>query len=232
MNKKLEFKDGKVIVTNEFGDKTERQLSYNIEQILTIENNIEEIEELIEKENKAITKSKKNMKSANTYMFLCFLWATTSILNAISGNIFSTILNIICSGCWGINAYTFNIKPNIKIIKTSESSISLLEKELDLQKEKLNNLQKEKNNNYNYVDTSKKNFTTSDKILELRNKLLIIEDYQHNKVKYMKLYKAGIIKGVTVWYNNNNLTFLEELIKNDLDNTKSKTKEKQKTLTK
>ena len=45
-------------------------------------------------------------------------------------------------------------------------------------------------------------------------------------------HKEDVLKGITVWYNNNNLKFLEELIKNDLDNTKSKTKEKQKTLTK
>ena len=231
MNKELEFKDGKVFVTNEYGRKTERKLSSNIEQILISENNIEEIEKLIKKENKTIAKSKNNMKSANTYIFLCFLWATTGILSAISGNIFSTILNIVCSACWGINAYSFNIKPNLKKIKTSESSILFLEEQLDLQKEQLNKLQKEKNNDYNYVDTSRKHFTTSDRIIELRNKLFIIEDYIHNKSKYMKLYKEGVLKTATNLYNNNNLTFLEELIKNDLEHN-TKTKEKQKTLTK
>lgn len=237
MNKELELKNGKLIVTNEFGKEIEREFSSNIEQILITENNIEEINTLIEKENKTIIENKSKLKSINTYsnidVYICLLWTTSAILHALSGNIFSTIVKILCSGVWFLNFYSNNIKHYFKDIKTSEKSILLLEKELDLQNQKLNVLEKEKNNDCNYVDTSKKHFHTSDKILELKNKLMIIEDYMHNKSKYIKYYKKGILSVLNSYYNNNNLLFIEELIKNDLENnTNIKTKEKQKTLTK
>jgi len=237
MNKELELKNGKLIVKNEFGKEIEREFSSNIEQILITENNIEEINALIKKENKIITDSKNNIKSIKTYLnidvYICLLWTTSAVLHALSGNIFSTILKILCSVVWFSNFYSNIIKWYFKDIKTSKKSISLLEKELDLQNQKLNVLEKEKNNDCNYVDTSKKHFHTSDKILELKNKLMIIEDYMHNKSKYIKYYKKGILKVLNSHYNNNNLLFIEELIKNDLENnTNEKSKEKQKTLTK
>lgn len=233
MNKELEFKNRKVIVTNEFGDETEREMTSNIEQILITENNIEEIEKLIYDKKTILKMDKSFVNLARAFYGVSAIWFLAFISNLLAGNILPAVGNILCSILWTGNAYILHIKPNKPKLKSAEKSIIFLEEQLDLQNEQLNKLQKEKNNNCNYIDTSKKHFTTSDKILELRNKLLIIEDYQHNKAKYLKLYKAGIIKGITVWYNNNNLKFLEELIKNDLEhNTKSKTREKQKTLTK
>ena len=234
MNKELEFKDNKWIVTDESGIQREIEPKKNIKEILETENNIESINELIEANEKIIKKNKSNMSSANTYMSLCFLWGFLCISNALTGSIFSSVCNFLCSAIWGVKAYFFEIRPNRKKINASKKSIVLLNEQLDIENQKLNNLSKEKNTNFNYVDTSKKHLTTSDKIFELINKLMIIEDYQHNKIKYIYYYKKGYLNvHLSNIYNLNNIKFIEQLIENDLKlNKNNKTKEKQKTLTK
>ena len=54
MNKELEFKDNKWIVTDESGIQREIEPKKNIKEILETENNIESINELIEANEKII----------------------------------------------------------------------------------------------------------------------------------------------------------------------------------
>ena len=57
----------------------------------------------------------------------------------------------------------------------------------------------------------------------------------NNKRRYIRHYKNGSLKymiKIIGYDSQKQIKFLEELIKQDLDNNKSKTKEKQKTLTK
>ncbi len=232
MNVEVEFKNNKWIVTDQFGNETERELVPNIKEILTTENNIEEIENLITKNQKTIDRCESEIESKNPHMRLCLLWGLISISRMISKLWTSAIFCFLCSCGWGSLAYFNKIRPNKKKINLAKKSIKFLEEQLTLENEKLKELSNEKTSNSNYIDTSSKLLNSnSDKIIELQNKLMIIEDYQHNKQKYISNYKKGILKGLTIPYLSNNLAFLEELIKNDLAKENNKN-EKQKVLKK
>lgn len=232
MNKELEFKDGKVIVTDEYEREIERKLSSNIEQILITENNIEEIEKLLVEKKSSLKLDKSFINLSKSFYGVSILWFFSFVSNLLAKNIFPAVCNLLCSILWTGSQHIMHTKPTKKKLKIKEKSISILEEHLNEEKEILNELENEKNNNCNYVDTSKKHFTTSEKILKLRVELSIIEDYINNKQKYIKYYNEGVLNTLLTYYSDSNLVFIEELIKNDLDNNKSKIKEKQKTLTK
>lgn len=218
MNKSFEIIDGKIIVINEHSRITERECVNNIEDRLITENNIEEIENLINKKKSQIDFDKKAMRTGHINIFNCLLWMTLCILNLLANNTFSAVCNMICAGCWGTSA-ALTIVPKTKMIKQNKAKIVFLEKSLLEEIDKLNELQKNNSNNAKCIVATKKKLSTSTKITILKNRLNDIELYRNHKHKIIKLYKKGLLeeKLFEGCASRDTINFIMELAKNDVN---------------
>lgn len=220
MNIEYEIIDGKIIVKDELNRKTEREITNNIKDILICENDIEKIENLIDKETLILKSSEKKLKQIGPLNLSAgILYLFSSILNFISNNITSGILTLLCSLTWTSHAYFLIFRHEGKSIKISKKKIILLKEQLNEKRKTLEELNNNKENNSLYVPTKVQNISNSDDICMLRKKLFIISDYQSNKRKYIKAFNKGILdKQITLHINENDIEFIKELIKNDLSN--------------
>lgn len=226
MHKEYEIIGNKVIINNGLDYKEERKTVDNIEEILITENNIEEIENLVNKEKKKIKTSKKKIKEKTTLpLIVSSLHFINLILYSIQKKLLLAIGQILCSFIWLYNSL-FTIIPEKKLIKESKKVISILEEEKNKEKEKLKELEKNQDNNFMSIAPITKTISTSEQIRDLKNKLHIIRYYESNKRKLIKYYKKGILQN-TFGYWDDEIKFIEELIKNDLNN-KNEEKIKQK----
>ena len=235
MYTKYEIKNGKVYVYDKLGHSKNMKLTSNIKEVLICENNIEEMKELINaREYNIIEGKKKRRNKSLNYFPLASIWGTNSILHIVLhnrwvvGEILS--LNFFLNGALGL----VHVIDESKHIKINKAKIDLIKKYLTEEESKLTKLEQENDKSLNYIEPSG-DISTSEQIKELEFKLNVLHDYMNNKRRYIRHYKNGSLKymiKIIGYDSQKQIKFLEELIKNDLDNNKSKTKEKQKTLTK
>lgn len=141
----------------------------------------------------------------------------------------SGILGVLGISSLGIT----NILEDLKINKASKNihnkSNEILKETMIKEETKLNNLIKEaQKKNLEIVETTHK--VRSEVIKNLEKKLKLIELYEFNKTKILKFYNKGLMVEVMCMYdlNENDMKFIEELIKNDLINLEEKQNKNQK----
>lgn len=240
MNREIEFKDNKVIVTDENWNKTERELSSNIKEILISENDIEKMEQMITDEMSDIKASKKKIRNKSVYHFsLASLWGMGTVLRIIIKD------EIVLTSLYGLNAFLHisigcsYIIPEAKYIKISKKKIDFIKKKIEEEKDNLRKLEENKDTSSNYIDTSNTSLSTSEKIDKLNDYLYVIKNYNLNKRKYIKHFKKGNLKEYASNYYDDEFELLEQLIKNDIGyskyspaNIKEEQDEKQKVIKK
>lgn len=237
MNKEFEIKGNKVFVKQTAGIKIERKISSNIKEILISENDIEVMLDMIEKEEKELKENKKNIRQKTLlHLPVGIMWGISATMHFFIGNIVTgSLFGLNCFLQCGIAlSYLF---PKTKYIKISKQKIDLIKKNRNEEKENLNNLINTKEENLNYITRSEKNLSTSEKIYKLKRKLEVIEYYNRYKREYIKYFKKGILEATIPYlFDKEEMNFLIELIKNDLDNKNLKVnnneKSKQKIITK
>jgi len=222
MYTKYEIKNGKVYAYDKLGHSKNMKLSSNIKEILICENNIEEMKELINDREYDIIEGKKKIRSKSLYYFpLASIWGTNSILhivlhdNWVVGGILS--LNFFLNGGLGL----VHVISENKYIKINKAKIDLIKKFLREEESKLIELKEKNDESLNYIEPSGV-ISTSDKIYELKNKLIIIHDYMTNKRHHIRHYKKGTLRNmlkVSEYDSEEKIKFLEELIKEDLGNS-------------
>lgn len=224
MNKEYEIKDDKLVIINDKGVQTERNITNNFKEILLTENNIEEIENFnnYTNFNEIFNNiSKQNLKN------LVLITLPISVIIAIilsciqSIPIYATILQIPTV----VSAITFFISDRLsmkeakdlfKKIKTKQESV--IDDELTIQKEKLNELNKnlvvQKSNN----KIEKEKINKSELINNLKRKLKLIEEYEFKKEEFIEYSKNHFIsiKLKNEGYSDSDINFIQMLIKEDL----------------
>ena len=233
MNKEFKTIEDKLVVTNEYGFKTERNITNNFKEILITENNIEEIEDLLIDEKNDEYYNISDIKRYGKYKFIIAgIWFIASILNLFIGNISIMCLDFSLVGMWTLNGFA-SINPYLKKLKGNKKSISTLEEHLTEEKRTLKELKKEEKNDLNFLNQISGELSTSEKIRNLKHKLLIIKIYEQHKRKLIKLYKQGMLENsyFNLFYGDD-FEIVKELIQNDLqkENTAKKEKQNQKTL--
>ena len=225
MNKEYEIKDDKLVIIDDKGVQTERNITNNFKEILLTENNIEEIENFnnYTNFNEIFNNiSKQNLKN------LVLITLPISVIIAIilsciqSIPIYATLLQIPTV----VSAITFFVSDRLsmkeakelfKEIKTKQESI--VDDELTTQKEKLNELNKnsiiQKSNN----KIEKEKINKSELINNLKRKLELIKEYQLNKDEYLEYSKDHFIsiKLKNKGYSESDVEFIQMLIKEDLE---------------
>lgn len=233
MNKSYEIVDNEVIVYDEFYNKSVREHTNNIEEVLITENNIEEMEEKLENEKNKIVFSKKKMKSGWLYITSATLWLISFILNSIRGNWIVSFFNFLCVVSNTGLGYFGNVKSELKFIKSTKKVILELEKNLEVEKEKLNELNKDKTNDLMFVTPDKEKIDRSEEIINLKRKLDVIYSFEIHKRKLIRYYKKGILREKTrncFCFYDEDYCLIEELIKNELSKKEEKTIGNQKVL--
>lgn len=234
MNIGFKIIDGKVIVRNEHYREKEREFTNNIKDILECENDIEVIEELIDKEQSYIETSKRNLKTLGLSKLLCsVLWGMTAILNTLTGNFVLAIMNALCCAIWGLNTHVA-VKPEKIKIKNSENVIAVLQEQLKERKENLKELNKNKENDALYIEEENE-LSTSEVIDKLKKKLEIVETYRVMRKFYIELLKDGLLDSYfNLGHDEEEIAFIKALIRLDLGderfNKLENNKAKQKTL--
>lgn len=227
MHKELEFINGKVIVKNDNNKKEERNIIPNIKQILISENDIEEMENIIDYENNNITRYKKKIKNhTGFYLTTVSLWGVSVILNLMTcESIFTPIYLFLIAITQCLTGVSY-VKAEKKYLKISKQKIDIIKEHLHKEKENLKQLNENTNIKTNSIDMSKANLSTSEKIINLKRKLDIINDYLLHKNKYIKDYKNGSLNLTLYYYSVDEINLIIELIKNDLNIEKESIKEK------
>lgn len=224
MNKEYEIKDDKLVIINDKGVQTERNITNNFKEILLTENNIEEIENFnnYTNFNEIFNNiSKQNLKNL-VLITLPISVIISIILSCIQSiPIYATILQIPTV----VSAITFFISDRLsmkeakdlfKKIKTKQESV--IDDELTIQKEKLNELNKnlvvQKSNN----KIEKEKINKSELINNLKRKLKLIEEYEFKKEEFIEYSKNHFIsiKLKNEGYSDSDINFIQMLIKEDL----------------
>ena len=224
MNKEYEIKDDKLVIINDKGVQTERNITNNFKEILLTENNIEEIENF---NNYTNFNEIFNNISKQYLKNLVLITLPISVIIAIilsciqSIPIYATILQIPTV----VSAITFFISDRLsmkeakdlfKKIKTKQESV--IDDELTIQKEKLNELNKnlvvQKSNN----KIEKEKINKSELINNLKRKLKLIEEYEFKKEEFIEYSKNHFIsiKLKNEGYSDSDINFIQMLIKEDL----------------
>lgn len=225
MNIKFKFINNKVLVTKDNHYVIERDVTNNIEEILITENNIEEIENMISKNQSNINDSKNKIKFNSLYYYSL---AGLNFVNCALRLTDSELLTGIAWGTvgisWGSYAYFNYVKPEKELIQVYNKKIEYLQESLNKENEKLNELKNQKNNDLMYLNDEEIKLKTSKLIEDLKSKLCVIQKFNYNKRKYINYYKKGILIEILKgsFYKDNEITFMEELIKNEISTNEHK----------
>ena len=223
MNKDFEIIGNKVHIFTDNG-KVIKDAKKDIEDILICENNIEEIEENLQNNSNKITLYKNKMLLGFGSIGAGILWLSGFIFSFSIGLLLLSIIQLLGAACCFSYSYFIDIKSNLKHINANKSMNEELIKNLEIEKEKLNELNKSKNIDLNDSSTMRKVIYRSNEIYNLKRKLYIIYFYQTNKQKFIKYYKKNILKEKILndhFLYENEYLLLEELIKNDLSINKN-----------
>ena len=231
MNTEYKSKEDKLIVTDEYGYKTQRNITNNFKEILITENNIEEIENFLIKNNDDKKNNIKEIKrDCPHWIIIASSWLISSILFFINGDYVLGCIYFGVSNIWLYNGLS-GIMPNIKGLRANKKSTIILEKQLTEEKNNLKELKKEDKNDLNFLNQISGTISTSEKIQDLKHKLIIIHLYEMHKTKLIRLYKRGKLENsyFGLFYGDD-FKIVEELIKNDLQNKNTPKRENQKVL--
>jgi len=232
MNKEYIQAGDMYVVSTDKGLKKKERLN-NTTEILETENNIEEMEDIKNDiENKEYFNFKTIVDSIIGRNLLKTFLIGVPILSLMSlGMIMSNnpilLLLVIPTLIFGSFSPTL-IAAKISTSKANklnnvmhEKANEHLEKELEIEKQKLNNLNKESvvlaKNDLGILDETVKIDRT--KLIEdLKLKLELIGTYELNKKKYIKYYENNILyeKLSNEGYSKTSISLIEELIKNDM----------------
>lgn len=246
MNKEFTYSNNEVIIETGTGFKITEAVD-NIKEILTTQNNIEEIEN-IKKDNDINSKRFHNLEFSNSVFLKSFkkfgiittpiailIYILITVITNIPVGLMSIPLIFSGIGIIGI-ALDKIIDPHEKISKKIvEKSNGVLSEELKKQNQKLNQLKKDSkvltktdsNMNYEIITIER-----TDLIEDLRRKLKLIEDYQLNKDKYIKYYKRYLLSTYlkNKNYSTSDILFIQMLVEEDLKEKKKKSNKNSKTL--
>jgi len=219
MHKEFEVIGNEVIVSNGWDNKV-RACYNNIEEVLITENNIEEINNLINREKSYNKLDKSKLFPGYMYLSCSGIQTLTGILHLIQSNNVG-ILHLVCGTCFLFSGCSLTI-PSRKDIKAAKQKEKLLEEELFKEELKLCKLNNNKSNDAMFIANGIKKISESDEIKDLRDKLQAIQCFNHYKHKYIRYYKKGILKEKlgNCFYNENEIAHIEELVKDKVKNKK------------
>ena len=240
MNKEYIQVGDSFVVSTDQGLKKAKRLD-NMTEILETENNIEEIENLKEKNNNAelydieiVCKisDRKFLKAISIAAFIItsIVGLSTIILSNINLAILFSLVSISSFILAANIASTLNLPKNIKRVENMEEQAHiLLDKELENQKEKMIELKKESkvlpSNDLGILDETKK-IEKSKLIENLKRKLEIIKDYQFIKKDIIKFSNDPLLLSLILedmGYSESDISFISELINQDTEeNEKAK----------
>lgn len=221
MHVKFKVINNKVLITNDKNLKIERNFQNNIKEVLIAENNIEKIKKWITSYESNMKQSKRNIKKDSVPDFIrggCYLTASTLwfLSNRLTTAILIGLVGIFEVG----DAYFFQIKGEKKHINFYKKALSFLSQKLSEEECILNELIKNNENTYRMIDDEVTIIEESEKIKKIKNQLDLIHKFEHNKSKFMKAYKKGYLQNFLIHQlilKDEDISFIEELIKNDLD---------------
>ena len=213
MNKGYTYIDGKVIISDEFGNHTQSEYYDNLDKVLVQENVIEEIEKKIQE----LTEKNKNFKvkrfiPISLIGFVTGVSLTPFTLWAISGGInpFTTQVDTIMGTMSNAGLYTFvmaaaciplvlllsfreykDYKDYIRNGNAINCELDFLNLQLEKEKEKLINLEKERTRNNEDTKTYSKLVDDKKQLEALRKLLETYYEIGYNSEKYYRYYQQG-----------------------------------------
>ena len=210
MNTEYTYIDGKVIVSDEYGNKTPIEYYDNLDRVLIQENVIETIENRIkeltqEKDSYDIKKVNKRYNPIYAYVTIGATLAATVIGLLIAKSIYSDISMteyILISSIAGIGIalpigtastwadYT-QYKDRIKNLKGIDSELEFLKLQLEKEKNYLNNLKNDKHRENENTEFRSEKVNDLDELRNLRNYMNLYYDLGSNNKKYYKYYIQG-----------------------------------------
>lgn len=212
MNKECIYVDGKVIVEDENGNKRITEYSDNLEEILAQENLIETMENKIQELDKELGNTKEDNKPyvpfvLPTWFFSLILakpifgvlgFDTTTISQTVFGPMNDFTLTLLVVGaatlplfCVYEKIYYNQIKYNQKARRADIAEYDYLNKEIKIQKEKLEKLKKEKTITTEASGFSVKEVNDIEELNNLESWLILYSNLGYDMRKYYKLYQSG-----------------------------------------
>lgn len=226
MNKEIKYINDKVIIKDENGKKSERDLVDNIEEILVVENNIEEIEKKDEILSFDYNSTISNNKLIKIMSLLGYSIAAIFL-------ILTTMLSPNFALIAGINALMFaggasgafiSLNINKNYLKKLERQQKVLNKNLEQEKTKLENLKRVSKKMQPTIEPITKEIKSSEMIKNLEQKLKIIKNYNDNRKVYINYFYTGTLnqKLKEMEYTASDIELINELINIDLQEKEQK----------
>ena len=216
MNTEYTYIDGKVIVSDEYGNKIQAEYYDNLDKVLIQENVIETIDNRIkelQKEKDSYDIKKVNKRYRPIYMYICtaaaficplIIWPLTGtnpyLVNEITklGEINQGLLWAMYSAgialplgatcTWA--EYTAH-KAAIKNLKGINSELEFLKLQLEKEKNYLNNLKNDKCREKENTEFRSEKVNDLDELRDLRNCMSLYYNLGSNDKKYYKYYTQG-----------------------------------------
>lgn len=233
MNKWYYSKNDNILVTNENGEDSIRKNIDNIEDVLTIENDIEEIQINILENCSKILKLIKNKKDFTLFRIVPNIMIIVTVLICLIGYNFS-VVDALGSNACRLFCSLFFVGGNIVLpcitkimdhgLSSRDKQNKYLEKELEKKEKELENLKfKSKKGKTNTSSPTKIN--KSDYVKNLYINLNFIQEHIINRdiLKLFKSYKPALNNH----YSKEQLEFIEDNFEL-LENVKVKTIKKKK----
>jgi len=210
MNTEYTYIDGKVIVSDEYGNKIQAEYYDNLDKVLIQENVIETIDNRIkelqkEKDSYDIKKVNKRYNPIYAYVTIGATLAATVIGLLIAKSIYSDISMtdyILISSMADIGialpigtAFTWadytQHKDRIKNLKGIDSELEFLKLQLEKEKNYLNNLKNDKCREKENTEFRSEKVNDLDELRDLRNCMSLYYNLGSNDKKYYKYYTQG-----------------------------------------
>ena len=206
MNKEYIYNGGNVTVIDENGSARPVEYSNNLEEILIQENLIEEMEKRIKKLGNVNVNNKRYIPNFVPAIFLAMVIAKMvipsigldEVINTVFGTMNLSTIATLGVGIWMLPLAIFldtvvyyQEKQKRKENRAKSAEYEYLQKELKIQKDKLDELNKNKTiiNREDGFRVEKVN--DSDALNELKGCLTLYSDLGYNTEKYYKLLKKG-----------------------------------------
>lgn len=242
MNKEFTYSNNEIIISTETGLK-KTEVVDNIEEILTTQNNIEEMENIKEDIKKEEFFSYRHISDCITLKVFKKLFKITIpiaiLITILIAVITDPYMALACSPLIisGLVLLTIMTMPAINLLETKiekkilHKSDKILNEELEKEYKKLeqlNKVSKITNNQNPDIENKIVKINRTDLLKDLRRKLELIEDYQLNKNIYIKYYEKGLLSTYLINknYSASDILFIQMLVEEDLKEKKKKSNKK------
>lgn len=234
MNKEYTYIDGKMIIADENGEKSQRDYYDNLEKVLVQENVIETMEKKLQELEKENGVSRERLFVPTFFPLYAFLiFGAPHIINNFTAfNIFESMKNtnfgqinlammasilssivFLPTGAF-IDSYFYrSFKDSINRRNGTNNEIDFLRKHLEEQREILENLQQEKSRDNENTEFRTVKIDDSQQLKELKRWLNVYFDLGYNGKKYYRYYNKGILeRKLNKIYSNDEINKAKEYL--------------------